>query len=101
MTGTIDEHRVGIPKRQLARGDSLIENEPATLPDLFRQALIKNNLPDALNYKDGTEWKAISSVEMISRIENIALGLYAFGFRKGDKAAILAPNSPEWTLVDA
>src|SRR5688500_11140507 len=74
---------------------------PSTLPDLFRQAGGKHDLPDALNYKHGDEWKSISSKEMISRIENIALGLYALGFRRGDKAAILASNSPEWTLSDA
>ena len=101
MTGTVDEHRVGIPKRPLGRGEPLVENEPATLPDLFRQALIKNNLPDALNYKNADKWKSISSSEMISRIENIARGLYTLGLRRGDKAAILAANSPEWTLVDA
>src|SRR5215203_2000415 len=101
MTGTVDEHRVDIPKRQLARGPSLKENEPVILPDLFHRAVIKNNLPDALNYKDVDGWKAISSSEMISRIESIASGLYSVGLRKGDKAAILAPNSPEWTLTDA
>src|SRR5215203_5478853 len=101
MTGTVHEHRVDIPKRQLARGAPLRENEPVILPDLFHQAVIKNNLPDALNYKDVDGWKAISSSEMISRIESIASGLYSVGLRKGDKAAILAPNSPEWTLTDA
>ena len=39
--------------------------------------------------------------EIVERAENIALGLYSLGLRKGDRAAILAPNSPEWTLVDA
>jgi long-chain acyl-CoA synthetase len=38
---------------------------------------------------------------MVERAEHIALGLYSLGMRKGDRAAILAPNSPEWTLADA
>ncbi|MEJ7862280.1 MAG: AMP-binding protein [Pyrinomonadaceae bacterium] len=38
---------------------------------------------------------------MISRSENIALGLYSMGLRKADRIALLAANSPEWTLVDA
>ena len=59
------------------------------------------HLPDALNYKDEGEWKQISSAEIVTRSENIALGLYSLGLRKGDRAAILAPNSPEWTLCDA
>ena len=74
---------------------------PATLADLFLESAREFDLPDALNYKKDGEWRAISSVEMIRRSENIALGLYSLGLRKGDRAAILAANSPEWTLTDA
>lgn len=38
---------------------------------------------------------------MVERAENIALGLYSLGLRKGDRAAILGANCPEWTLSDA
>src|SRR5205823_13218888 len=69
--------------------------------DLIRRSLEIYNLPDALNYKEDGLWKAISSGELVSRAENIALGLYSIGVRKGDRAAILAPNSPKWTLTDA
>ncbi len=79
----------------------LYENEPQTLAELFLQAAARHPIEDALNYKKADEWKPISSAEMIARIENIALGLYALGLRQGDRAAILAANSPEWTLTDA
>ena len=79
----------------------LFADEPKTLAELFAQAARKHNRADALNYKKDGEWKPISSDEMIARAENIALGLYALGLRKGDRAAILAANSPEWTLTDA
>ncbi|HEX8736243.1 MAG TPA: long-chain fatty acid--CoA ligase [Pyrinomonadaceae bacterium] len=79
----------------------LFTDEPQTLAELFRQAVEKRPRKDALNYKKNGEWKAISSQEMLSRIENIALGLYALGVRRGDRAALLSPNSPEWTLTDA
>ncbi len=75
--------------------------EPTTLPELFLRSSAKFNLPDAFNFKKDGEWRKISSTEFIERAENIALGLYSFGLRKGDRAAILAPNSPEWTLSDA
>jgi long-chain acyl-CoA synthetase len=100
MTGIVDDPGIMVPKRQMSRGEPLTDNEPLTLPDLFLKAAEKHNLPDALNFKRG-EWHAISSAEMISRIENIACGLYSLDVRKGDKAAILAANSPEWTLSDA
>jgi long-chain acyl-CoA synthetase len=79
----------------------LLADEPRTLAELFVKAAEKYDRADALNYKKDGEWKAISSKEMISRAENIALGLYLLGVRKGDRAAILAANSPEWTLADA
>ncbi|MEO8042927.1 MAG: long-chain fatty acid--CoA ligase [Acidobacteriota bacterium] len=101
MNGSVDDPRVDIPNRQTGRGAALFEDEPVILPDLFRQAIAKNNLPDALNYKRGDQWTSISSAEMIDRIENVASGLYSLGLRKGDKAAILAANSPEWTFADA
>ena len=79
----------------------LYANEPKTLAELFLHAAENHNRPNALNYKSGGEWRAISSDEMLSRAENIALGLYSLGLRKGDRAAMVAPNSPEWTLTDA
>ena len=101
MIATVDEPVLGISDRQVNRGEPLLANEPSTLPELFRQALLKNNLPDAFNHKRGDKWIAISSGEMIERIEHIALGLHSLGMRKGDSAAILAANSPEWTFADA
>nr|HMS44121.1 AMP-binding protein [Pyrinomonadaceae bacterium] len=77
------------------------ENEPQSLAELFLQAFEKHNLKNALNYKKQGEWHAISSAEMLERIENIALGLNALGIHKGDRVAILAANSPDWTLTDA
>lgn len=75
--------------------------EPTTLPELFERAAKEYALDDALNYKAEGLWKPISSQQIVERAENIALGLYSLGLRKGDRAAILAPNSPEWTLTDA
>lgn len=74
---------------------------PPTLADLFLASAAKFDLPDALNYKKDGEWRPIPSSEIIRRSEHIALGLYSLGLRKGDRAAILAANSPEWTLADA
>jgi long-chain acyl-CoA synthetase len=87
--------------RRKAQRIPLFADEPQTLGELFRQAAAKHDLADALNYKSGGEWIPISSAEMIRRAERIALGLYALGLRKGDRAAILAANSPNWTLTDA
>jgi long-chain acyl-CoA synthetase len=86
---------------QLGAEDAASGDEPRTLPDLFRMAAAKFDRPDALNYKRDGRWQKISSADMVSRAERIAALLHSFGLRRGDRAAILAPNSPEWTLADA
>src|SRR5438445_13744527 len=75
--------------------------EPATLRELFLRSAAEFNLPDALNYKQEGAWKKISSVQMVERAANIALGLYSLGLRKGDRVAILEANSHVLTLADA
>ena len=87
--------------KQSGKRIPLSADEPKTLAELFLHAVEKHNCADALNYKKDGEWKAISSDEMIERIENIALGLYSLGLRKGDRVGLIAANSPEWTLTDA
>ena len=79
----------------------LYENEPQNLAELFLQAIQKHSRKDALNFKKDDKWVPISSNEMGVRTENIAFGLYSLGLRRGEKAAILASNSPEWTMADA
>lgn len=79
----------------------LFTDEPQTLGELFLYAVKNHFREDALNYKEDKEWKPISSAEMLSRIENIAMGLHAIGVRQGEKISILAANSPEWTITDA
>ena len=96
-----DQQPSATPDSQVVKRIPLFTDEPQTLAELFLRAKEKHNRPDVLNCKRGGEWRKISSEEMISRAENIALGLFALGLRKDDKAAILAANSPEWTLADA
>lgn len=89
------------PRMDIGRGTPLFPDEPRTLGELFVHAAKKHALADALNYKRGGEWHRISSDEVVRRAGDIALGLYTLGLRKGDRAAIISANSPEWTLADA
>lgn len=79
----------------------LFPDEPKTLGELFSQSLAKFDRPDCMNYKSGGRWTPISSKRMSERIANIAAGLHSLGLRNGDRVAILAANSPEWTITDA
>ncbi|HMM79812.1 MAG TPA: long-chain fatty acid--CoA ligase [Pyrinomonadaceae bacterium] len=100
MAGSSHSYKIDKPVSNL-RGKPLFENEPPTLPALFIYAAEKFDREDALNYKRDGVWNRISSFEVVRRAENIALGLYDIGIRKGDRVAIFAANSPEWTLTDA
>ena len=84
MTGTVNDLQVEIPPRKTSRGKPLFENEPTTLPELFRHAALKHDLPDALNYKHAGAWRPISTRQMLDRIECIACGLISLGLSKGD-----------------
>ncbi len=99
MTNILPETFVSL-RRKVGRGEPLTENEPRTIPELFRMAASKFDLDDALNYKSGREWKSISSSDLIKKIERVALGLHSIGLKSGDRAAILAANSPMWTMAD-
>jgi long-chain acyl-CoA synthetase len=79
----------------------LAPDEPTTLAEVFIRAARVHPKPDALNFKRGGAWQAISSREMIERARSIAAGLHALGVRRGDRAAILSESSPAWVLTDA
>lgn len=79
----------------------LFADEPQTLAELFLEASREHNRADALNYKAGGAWQKVSSAEILARARHIALGLFSLGIKKGERVAILAANSPEWTLTDA
>lgn len=97
----MNEH-TEVPNDVLKSGEAAyFASQPSTLAELFLSAADRFDLPNALNYKANGEWNAISSKDFVRRSENIALGLYSLGLRKGDRAAILSANSPEWTMADA
>ena len=87
--------------RKTVERQKLHDNEPSTLAELFIYAAEKLNRPDALNFKENGKWNSISTRSMLTRAEHIALGLHSLGIEKGDKVAILASNSPSWTIADA
>ncbi|MBV6496679.1 MAG: long-chain fatty acid--CoA ligase [Acidobacteria bacterium ACB1] len=100
MAGSSHSYRIDKAVSAL-RGEPLFAGEPATLPALFIYAAERFDRSDALNYKRGGNWQHMSSFEVVRRAESIALGLHSLGVIKGDRVAIFAPNSPEWTLTDA
>jgi len=54
----------------------------------------------ALAHREKDSWSDISYPDMGDRVRAIAKGLIAMGVEPGDRVAIFANTSPEWTLAD-
>jgi long-chain acyl-CoA synthetase len=88
------------PRKAIGRGEPLFDHEPKTIGALFREAAEKFPDTKLLNFKRNDRWQSISGSEMLSRIVSCASGLRKLEIENGDRVAILAPNSPEWTITD-
>jgi long-chain acyl-CoA synthetase len=55
---------------------------------------------EVLANKINGEWVKYSISDFIESADNISYGLLASGFKKGDKAAVISSNCPEWNFVD-
>ena len=74
--------------------------EIRTLCDLFYYSVDTYRKSEHLKFKRGGEWRAISSAEFLSAVEELSMGLRALGVEKGDRVAILSENRPEWAYAD-
>jgi len=70
-----------------------------TLNDIFFN-VVASNLPRVLTYKQGGQWKDISSQELYRQVTAVARALQAWGLGRGDHVAILSENRPEWQIAD-
>jgi long-chain acyl-CoA synthetase len=96
----VSQNVIASPRRAIGRGKPLYEVEPLTIGGLFQQAAERFPDTDILNYKHDDCWHSITGSEMLQRMLSCAAALSALDIRKGDRVAILASNSPEWTLTD-
>jgi long-chain acyl-CoA synthetase len=74
--------------------------EIRTLCDIFYYSVETYRKSEHLKVKRGGEWRAISSAEFLSAVEELSMGLRALGVEKGDRVAILSENRPEWAYAD-
>jgi long-chain acyl-CoA synthetase len=73
---------------------------PGTLNRIFFESAERYAKPDALQYKEGGKYVAISHSKVIERVRHVALGLRAVGVQRGDRVGILSENRPEWAIAD-
>ena len=70
-----------------------------TLVDVFLEAFDQHR-GEAFRYHDGERWNQITWAEGFQQIKVVAGALRALGLSRGDTAAILSENRPEWALSD-
>ncbi|HLU24730.1 MAG TPA: long-chain fatty acid--CoA ligase [Longimicrobiales bacterium] len=71
-----------------------------TLVQLFFDAVDRYGKADALRYKAGGEWRSISHAQFEADVTRLALALERLGLARGDRAALLSENRPEWAMAD-
>ncbi len=71
-----------------------------TLPSLMYEACERYPNPNAFNQPTGDGWRAFSTDEMRIRVEEIALGLAAFGLDRGDRVAFFMDSDVYFCMAD-
>ncbi len=75
-------------------------DSPRTLNELFATAVRRRASEIVMRFKRGKQWIEITGAELDERVRNVALGLHALGVKPGERVALLAESSPEWSLTD-
>jgi long-chain acyl-CoA synthetase len=73
---------------------------PQTINELFNQAMRKRANQVVMRYKRDRRWHDITGAQLDGRVRNLALALHRLGVRAGDRIALLAESSPEWSITD-
>ncbi|MBW1954181.1 MAG: AMP-binding protein [Deltaproteobacteria bacterium] len=77
-----------------------IATETHTVPGLFLAAVKRFGGRTAMRYKAYGLWHDISWNAYLQTVKETACGLAAMGLEKGDVAAIIGDNCPEWVFAD-
>jgi long-chain acyl-CoA synthetase len=72
----------------------------ATLVEFFFEAVERFETLPAFRHHAGGSWHDLSHAEALERVRAAAAALRASGLARGDRAAILAENRPEWAMAD-
>jgi long-chain acyl-CoA synthetase len=73
---------------------------PQTINELFNQAMRRRADHVVMRYKRDRRWHDIKGAQLDERVRNLALALHRLGVRVGDRVALLAESSPEWSATD-
>jgi long-chain acyl-CoA synthetase len=71
-----------------------------TMPQVLRHWALTQGQSLALREKDSGLWQRTTWKGYFDKARLLAIGLYALGFRKGDRLAVASDDSPEWLYSD-
>ena len=71
-----------------------------TMPQVLRHWALTQGQSLALREKDSGLWQRTTWKAYFDKARLLAIGLYALGFRKGDRLAVASDDSPEWLYSD-
>jgi long-chain acyl-CoA synthetase len=74
--------------------------EQNTLTRVFFHAIDNRAREDALQFKSGGSWRALSHAEIETRVTRLAAAMQGWGIERGDRVAMLSENRPEWAITD-
>ena len=70
-----------------------------TLNDIFF-AVVDRHEPRVMLRKRASHWSSLSSTDLYTHAVGVSRALLRWGLKRGDRAAILSENRPEWMIVD-
>jgi len=71
-----------------------------TLAELFLDAVKRFGDRVAFRQRDQDGWRDFTFREALDQVNRVAGGLRTLGLQRGDRAAILSGNRPEWAFAD-
>jgi long-chain acyl-CoA synthetase len=74
--------------------------EPVNLAELFITSAKLYADREALKYKVGHHYEALTYFELLEEAEKLAFALRELGIEKGDRALLISENRPEWVITD-
>ncbi len=109
--GTDLASAISDPRLRVASEPLLVEVDPrSNLTDLVlsaaeatpdRPLYRRPRRPDASSSPDASPWEDVSGPQFLAEVSALAKGLIASGVGPGDRVAIMAATSYEWSLTDA
>lgn len=80
--------------------ESLARIAGMTLPQALKHRAESQGAATALREKKFGVWRRTSWREYFQNARHFAIGLYALGFRAGDRLAVASDDTPEWLYAD-